>query len=213
MIHLPREQCPCFLIGFAFRDVAQDDGGEAFLPHHCLGDGGLYGKLLAIGAKTADSSQRAHSPPGFAGLAKMADMPFMRSPVAFGDEAGNGLPQRVIALDAKHRFGGRIEKDDLVIIVDRDDRVHRGRHNGFQTVLSLYRSGECRRVVDKVLMHHRPLEIEARVQTSPRAFEACIRPLILSTAFFFRIFDNLGTDQKISAGIAIMPADGEIMIS
>ncbi len=117
------------LIGFALGDVAHDDGGEPFFAGHALRDRGLDGEFLTIGTQRADRAERAHPATGFARRAEPADMLVVIGAEAMGNKAFERLPDRLVGGQLEHQLRGRVELDDAMVLVDRDDRIHRGRHN------------------------------------------------------------------------------------
>jgi hypothetical protein len=56
---------------------------------------------------------------------------------AVGDETLERLPDRLVGWQLEHKLCGRVELDDALVLVDRDDRIHRGRHNGRQPFVAV----------------------------------------------------------------------------
>jgi hypothetical protein len=89
-----------------------------------LRDRGIDGKFLAVGAQPRDDALVAHAPGRGAGLAELLHVPVVRGAETLRDEALQGRTQRLGLRDAEHLLGCRVEEDDLVRLVDGDDRVH-----------------------------------------------------------------------------------------
>ena len=105
--------------------VAEDDGEELAAVHFDLRDRRLDRKLRAVGAARGQRPEGSHVPPGDIGLAEVADVAVVAGAVAVGDEAVEGLPQRVVGRHPEHPLGRGVEEEDALFLVDRDHRVHR----------------------------------------------------------------------------------------
>jgi hypothetical protein len=74
----------------------------------------------------------AHGPPGFSGRHEARHVLPVERVKPLGEEAIERAADHVLRIPAKHRLGGSIEKDYVLIVIDCDDRVHCGRDYLFE---------------------------------------------------------------------------------
>ncbi len=125
VVDLPGQQVAGVLIGLALGDIPQDHRGKRRAAHLHLGNGGLDGEFLPVGAQAADRPERPHAAVGDAGRLEPGDMLAMAGAMALGHQALDGRADGLRRGDAEHPFGGGIEQHDPLLLVDRDEGVHR----------------------------------------------------------------------------------------
>jgi hypothetical protein len=105
--------------------------------HLHLRDGGLDRELLAIGPQAAEGPQMAHGAGGLAGLAEVADVLPVRLAETVRDEPLDVRAQGLGRRAAEHLLRRRVEQDNLLVLADGDDRIHRRIDEARQAPLAL----------------------------------------------------------------------------
>jgi hypothetical protein len=123
MIDLAGKHQPRLLVRHALGDIAQDHCPEPLAIDLDLRDRGFDGEFLTIGAQAVDRAERPHAPAGDAGIAEAVDVHLMRFAIPFRDEARDRLAERVFLPDTEHQLGGGIEENDILVLIDSDDRT------------------------------------------------------------------------------------------
>ena len=118
-----------FLGALALGNIAQNDGVELLPGHLDLGDGGLDGKLLSVGPQCIENTGGGHGAGGESHLAEVANQPGVRGANRVRQEAVQRLAERVPGGTAEHLFGGLVEDDDALALVEGDDGIHGRSHD------------------------------------------------------------------------------------
>src|SRR6185437_1623823 len=135
---------------FSFGEVSKNDG-IVFLPLHSdMRNGGFDRKLFSVGAESHDGSQFAHLSAGHAALPERLNMMTMGRTEPCGQESIERLSDCFFSGTAEHLLCCSVEQHDSLILIHRDDRIHRGFDDAFQPELAdqelLFRllTGDCR---------------------------------------------------------------------
>src|SRR5262249_20245510 len=97
-------------------------------------DRSLDRKFQSVHAQSRKLAEATHRPAS--GFAESADVLGMRGTEALRDKSAELLPHSFGSRAAEHPLGRSVEKDDALIIVHGDDRVHRRRDNARKPLLA-----------------------------------------------------------------------------
>src|SRR5262249_752581 len=117
----------------ALGDVALNEGIKLPASDFDFRDRSLDRKLRAVRAKR---DERSHRPARAAGFAEAADEFGVRVAKAFRDEAVERLPQGFGGRAAEHPLRRLVEKDDALVFINSDNRVHRRGDDAIQPLLA-----------------------------------------------------------------------------
>ncbi|MDW8469776.1 MAG: hypothetical protein RML56_13230 [Burkholderiales bacterium] len=102
------------------------------------------GKFGPVGAQRREVRPRAHHAARAPGAAEFIDVRAVRGAKACRDEAVERGAERLLAPPAEHRFRGAVEEHDALLVVHREDRVHRRIDHAFELRLGAPDRGALR---------------------------------------------------------------------
>src|ERR1700677_4645493 len=125
------------LCSLAHADIPEDDGVELFRGRFHLRDRGLNWKFFSVRPDPHQRSGRVHRTTGNSCLPKAPNvfpMSFMES---IWNELVDTLPEGLCCRAAEDLLCGSVEDDDLLFVIDRNDRVHRRTDDADQPLLAI----------------------------------------------------------------------------
>src|ERR1035437_4136176 len=129
---------PQLLLGlFAFSDVAENHSEKVQPLDLDLGDGSFYWKFFTAGPYTAEAPERSHPSSGHTGVLKPADVVRVSSTEPIRKETVEWLPRHFLCCVPEHSFGGRIEKNYPLLLIERNDAIRHGIYDSGQPQLAI----------------------------------------------------------------------------
>src|SRR6266496_2753283 len=121
-------------------DVPKDHRVERFRSRFHLRDRRFDWKFFSIGSDAHECSRRVHRATGNASLPETPNVFPMSLTEFLWNELIDGLPKGIFSRAAEDLFCGPVEHDDPLVIIYRNDGVHRGTDDAQQSLLAISKS-------------------------------------------------------------------------
>src|ERR1035437_8659332 len=127
-----------FVFGaLAHADVPQDHRVEPFRGGLHLRDRGFNRKFLPIGSDAHQRSRRVHRAAGGASLPEAPNVFPMSLMESLWDKLIDRLPDGLGCWAVEDLFCGSVKNNDPLLVIDRDDGIHRGTNYAEQSLLAI----------------------------------------------------------------------------
>src|SRR5262249_32945271 len=125
-----------FLQSCAFGNVAKDDGKELVAFDCDMRDGGFDRKFFPVRSKTGYGTELAHLAAGNARLSESLHMLTVGLTETTRDKPIERLINGVLEGALEHTLGRVIKYDNLLLMIDSNDGIHRGLDDAFESELA-----------------------------------------------------------------------------